>query len=93
MGRWPKGIGVHLAGRTARDGSGSRPTDGGCVNGRARATNGSPDARPVNMPPDKGAKAYSPRGRLIIDCFWIYLSRVMMVAWRLDWGVSTLWMR
>ena len=51
----------------ARDGSGSRPTGGGCVNGRARATRGSPDARPVNTPPNKGAKAYSPRGRQKIE--------------------------
>jgi hypothetical protein len=36
-----------------------------CVNGRARATRGSPDARPVNAGiGTHSAKAYSPTGRL-----------------------------
>ena len=50
--------------RTARDGSGSPVRAVPCVNGSARATNGSPDARPVNAGiGTRTAKAYSPRGR------------------------------
>ena len=50
----------------ARDGSGSPGRAVPCVNGCARATKGSPDARPVNAGiGTHTARAYSPRGRMM----------------------------